>query len=78
MKNIENKKNDDEGGGSSESTETLTNIEMLPDCRIMYPELMKVTDNSFLTALPPSPHDHYHHSLLLLPSLKWALRVVSL
>ena len=45
------KKNDDEGGGSSESTETLTNIEMLPDCRIMYPELMKVTDNSFLTAL---------------------------
>ena len=39
------------GGGSSESTETLTNIEMLPDCRIMYPELMKVTDNSFLTAL---------------------------
>ena len=30
------------GGGSSESTETLTNIEMPPDCRIMYPELMKV------------------------------------
>ena len=34
--------NDVAGGGSSESTETLTNIEMPPDCRIMYPELMKV------------------------------------
>ena len=43
------------GGGSSESTETLTNIEMPPDCRIMYPELMKVINLQHLTNLKP-PH----------------------